>query len=105
MGPCSRVRGFTLIELMVVVAVILILAALLAPRYLEVTETAKKAKCSANISTLNSAAAMYLAAHGQVASSLDQLAPVFIPAVPACPFGVPYEFDGYSVTNLASHQH
>lgn len=97
--------GFTLIELMVVIAVILILAALLVPRYIGVTDTANKAKCHANIATLNSAAAMYFAAHSVTSSSLQLLAPDFIPAVPECPFGVPYDFDGYCITNVSAHDH
>ncbi len=98
-------RGFTLVELMVVVAVIVILAALLVPRYVEVTTTARKAKCNANIATLNSALAMYFAKYGTPSTSLNLLAPEFISMVPTCPFGVGYEFDGYSITNLSAHEH
>ncbi|MBN1423712.1 prepilin-type N-terminal cleavage/methylation domain-containing protein [Candidatus Fermentibacteria bacterium] len=98
-------QGFTLVELMVICAVIMILTALLLPRYLEVTDTAKLAKCHGNISTLNSAASMYLAGNGEVAASLQDLAPEFVPVIPSCPFGAPYDFDGYCIINLNAHDH
>lgn len=47
-------RGFTLIELMVVVLIIAVLAALIVPRILSRQDEAKNAKASADISTLSS---------------------------------------------------
>ncbi len=51
--------GFTLIELMIVILVILILAAILVPQFGLAQERAKKAKCVSNQRNIETAAAMW----------------------------------------------
>src|SRR6185503_13635069 len=58
--PHSRAGGgFTLVELLVVIAVIAILAALLFPVFAQARESARKANCLSNQRQLGAAIAMY----------------------------------------------
>lgn len=55
----SRRRGFTLIELIVVIFILAILAALIMPRIIGRTEDAKNAKATSDISVMKQAIRLY----------------------------------------------
>lgn len=60
MNNRSRIRkGFTLIELVVVILILAILAALIVPRIVGRTDDAKRAKAASDISTLRSQVQVY----------------------------------------------
>ena len=59
-------KGFTLVELVVVIAILGILAGIAIPRFMSATETARGAKTVADLRTLESAAVMYYAKTGLV---------------------------------------
>ena len=57
----SNRKGFTLVELLVVVAIIGILAAIAVPRFTDASNSAKVAKIQADLRTIDSAIAVYYA--------------------------------------------
>ena len=66
-------RGFTLIELVIVIAVLGILAGIAIPRFLHSNEVAKGAKVVDDLRTIDSAINIYAARVGTYPTSLDQL--------------------------------
>ncbi|HZP37060.1 MAG TPA: prepilin-type N-terminal cleavage/methylation domain-containing protein [Methylomirabilota bacterium] len=100
-----REQGFTLVELMVVVAVIGVLATIAVPLYANVQARGRIAKAQADTRALASAVTIYSAHAGRIPTALSQLTTVvtnaagvaggpFLGSVPTAPGG----WSAYSYT-------
>ena len=67
-------NGFSLLEMLVVVGIILILATVAVPKFMSAGKTAKIAKISADIRTIDNAAALYEIDKGKYPDSVAALA-------------------------------
>ena len=87
-------KGFSLVELMIVVVIMGILIAVAIPLYGSITTNAKNKTCASNIDAIKNAAVAYYTENGKAADMSDL---TFEGGTPNCPWG---EGDGaeYDVT-------
>jgi len=67
----SNRKGFTLVELLVVVAIIGVLAAIAVPKFTSASDSARGAKMQADLRTIDSAVAIAIAQGGTLAAVSD----------------------------------
>jgi type II secretion system protein G len=100
-------KGFTLVELLIVVLILGALAAIAIPRITEGAKTAKINACKTNIDLINSQIEMYNANNGTW-PTIDQItaATYFPDGAPECPFGTAYAIDATTHRiNATTHNH
>jgi len=96
----SQSRGFTLIELMVVVVILGILAAVLAPKIPLFLTKAKEGKTKGNLATLRSTLNIYYSDNDGIYpyDNLSSIVPKYLKTIPDCQIS-PYHAATNSVSN------
>ena len=85
-GMVRRIQGFTLIELMVVLAIVALLLSVAAPRYFGAVEQSKEVALKQNLATMRDAIDKFHADLGVYPDSLDALVEKrYLRAVPVDP--------------------
>ena len=100
-------KGFTLVELLVVVLILGALAAIAVPRIIGGAQNAKINACETNVDLLNSQIELYYANEGDWPSELTEITadPNYFPdGAPECPFGTDYVVNG-TTHHVRGHTH
>lgn len=107
MRRMKKTKGFTLVEIMIVVLIIGILLAIAVPNFLKARETSRTKTCVANLREIEAAKEQWAMETGQGASATPTQAQLtgangYIKAWPNCPSGGTYTINDMSTNPACS---
>lgn len=82
--------GFTLVEIMIVVAIIGLLAAIAIPNFVKARQSAQKQACIANLKQIEGAKTLWALDGGTGTPVMSNLVTDYIKKTPSCPAGGSY---------------
>lgn len=78
-------KGFTLIELMTVIAILALLVAIMFPHFWQAYARGRVTACASNLKNIATAIQVYSAEYGQFPKNLGVLTPEYLKIMPICP--------------------
>ncbi|MCX5715360.1 MAG: prepilin-type N-terminal cleavage/methylation domain-containing protein [Candidatus Omnitrophica bacterium] len=98
-----RRKGFTLVEIMIVVAIIGLLAAIAIPNFIQARTKAQTNTCIANLKQIDGAISLWALDNGKGNAdtvTVANLVPTYIKATPYCPLDTAKA--GYTLTTVGA---
>jgi prepilin-type N-terminal cleavage/methylation domain-containing protein len=96
-------KGFTLVEIMIVVAIIGLLAAIAIPNFIQARTRAQTNACVANLKQIQGAISLWALDSGGTDATnvaMGNLVPTYIKSTPYCPMDV--NKSGYNLTTVGA---
>ncbi len=105
MNRFKKNKGFTLVEIMIVVLIIGILLAIAVPNFIRARENSRSRTCVANLRQIEAGKEQWAMETQQGAAAVPawaDLAPAYLKSQPACPSGGAYTIGAISANPLCS---
>ncbi len=96
MGRDIRKRGFTLIEIMIVVLIIAVLLAIALPNFMHARDISRQKACIKNLDNILGGKEQYVMEHNKGAGdcvTFAHIVPDYIKTMPECPSGGEYNVE------------
>ena len=106
-----RKKGFTLVEIMIVVAIIAILLAIAIPNFMRARLVSQEKACISNLDKIEGGKEQFIMEHNKGIGDVvafDDLVPDYVKTMPACPSGGTYAVEAVNTMptcTIAGHVH